>query len=292
MSKPYDTTTKDLLETYPQDWLRYCGLTPDGPVQMIDADLATVPAEADKVCRVEGTSPYLIHFEMQASGDLTLARRLLRYHVLLDLRHDLRVRSVAVLLRPEADAGDLSGRLELRLPDASRVIEFHYHVIRAWRQSADTILAGSLGTLPLAPLADVPRSEIAGIIERIDARLVAEASVEEAGKIMQATLLLTGLRLEKPEIEGFRERLRTMNITMESSYYRLIIEEGEVKGRLEEARRIILRLGQIRFGPPEDSVRQAIEGLKDLDRLEQLSDRLVVVSSWAELMAESQESAS
>ncbi len=288
MAKPYDATTKDLLESYPRDWLRYCGLTPDGPVQMIDADLATVSAEADKVCRVEGTSPHLIHFEMQASGDLTRARRLLRYNVLLDLRHDVRVRSVAVLLRPAADAGDLSGRLELRLPDASRVIEFHYQVVRAWDRPVGAILAGSLGTLPLAPLADVPRSEIGGIIGRIDARLVAEAPVEEAGKIMQATLLLAGLRLDEREIEGFRERLLTMNITTESSYYRLIIKEG----RVEEARNMILRLGRIRFGPPEDSVRQAIEGLKDLDRLEQLSDRLVVVSSWAELMAENEEHAS
>ena len=71
---------------------------------MIDSDLSTVTAEADKVFRVVGPEPYLVHIEMQSSADPTLPRRLLRYNVLLDYRHDIRVWSVAILLRPEAES--------------------------------------------------------------------------------------------------------------------------------------------------------------------------------------------
>jgi hypothetical protein len=57
-------------------------------------------------------------------------------------------------------------------------------------------------------------------------------------------------------------------------------------GKAEEARRMILRLGQIRFGPPAEDVRKAIEMIEDIDRLEQLCERVITVSSWTELLAE------
>src|SRR4051812_20443467 len=160
----------------------------------------------------------MIHVELQSSADRALPRRLFRYNALLDIRHDLRVRSGAVLLRPEADADDLTGVLELRLPDGDLVVEFRYRVVRAWRQPVEPLLAGGLGTLPLAALADVPRGDVPGVIHRIDARLAREAPAAEAGRIMVATLLLAGLRLEEDEVNALRERLQTMNITTESSF--------------------------------------------------------------------------
>ncbi len=117
MAKPFDATTKDLLESDPVAWMTYLGLHPQGAVEVIDSDLSTITAEADKVFRVVEPEPYLVHIEMQSSADATLPRRLLRYNVLLDYRHNLRVWSVAVLLRPEAEASTLTGSLDLRLPD-------------------------------------------------------------------------------------------------------------------------------------------------------------------------------
>jgi hypothetical protein len=80
VSKPYDVTAKALLERFPEPWLAYAGIKPAGPVRVIDADLATVTAEADKVFRVQGPAPYLIDLESQASRDLTLPRRLWWYN--------------------------------------------------------------------------------------------------------------------------------------------------------------------------------------------------------------------
>ena len=68
MSKPYDATTKFLLESHPLDWLRFAGL-PSGKVTVVDADVSTISLAADKVFRVEAPDPYIAHFELQASAD-------------------------------------------------------------------------------------------------------------------------------------------------------------------------------------------------------------------------------
>jgi predicted transposase YdaD len=80
----------------------------------------------------------------------------------------------------------------------------------------------------------------------------------------------------------------------ESVTYQAILEEGraegraegEVEGRLTEARRILLGLGTKRFGAPSSEVRDAVQGVTSLERVEHLMERLLDVESWEELLAE------
>jgi len=229
---------------------------------------------------------------MQSSRHTKLARRLWRYNALLDLKYNLRVRSIAVLLRPEADSRKLKGALDLRLPDGDRVVTFHYLVIRAWEQPVEPLLTGALATLPMAPLADVPRDDVPRILERIDSRLIEEAPAPDGARIMASALTLTGMRLGPDEVKALEKRLRTMNILKDSSFYQVLQErgreEGVRRGRIHEARRILIRQGRIRFGRLDKSTRAAIEAINDLDRLERLSDRLLTATSWADLLAESE----
>jgi hypothetical protein len=86
------------------------------------------------------------------------------------------------------------------------------------------------------------------------------------------------------------------NCLRESSVYQAIlaegeakgkaegIAEGEAKGKAEEAKKILLRLGRKRFGPPDKATRATLEALTDLNRLEDLSERVLVVTSWQELL--------
>ena len=67
----------------------------------------------------------------------------------------------------------------------------------------------------------------------------------------------------------------------ESVTFQAILEEGHVEG----LHRVILRQGRVRFGEADESVRQQIEAMRDIDRLEDLTERLLIVSSWDELMA-------
>jgi hypothetical protein len=110
---------------------------------------------------------------MQSHRQSRLARRLWRYNALLDLKYNLRVRSIAVLLRPEADSRKLTGVLDLRLPDQDPVVTFYYRVIRAWEQPVEPLLTGSLATLPVAALADVPEAiDDQGRLNQLSERLL------------------------------------------------------------------------------------------------------------------------
>ncbi len=152
-AKPYDVTTKQLLELGPADWARFLGLDTDAPVEVVEADLAAVTSEADKVLRVAAASPWLVHVESQAGYDSRMPQRLLRYNALLDERHDCPVASILVLLRPEADGPAITGSLHRTLSAAPDYLDFRYGVVRMWDEPVDRILAGGLATLPLAPLA-------------------------------------------------------------------------------------------------------------------------------------------
>ena len=73
-----------------------------------------------------------------------------------------------------------------------------------------------------------------------------------------------------------------------SSSIQAWLEEGRIKGLqeglAEEARRIILRLGQIRLGTPGETVKTQLDAIPQLDKLERLTERLLIVSSWDELL--------
>jgi hypothetical protein len=246
-------------------------------------------AQADQVYRVIGRRPHLIHVEMQSRRDTRLARRLWRYNALLDVKYDVRVRSVALLLRPEADSKKLTGVLELRLPDDDRIVIFYYRVVRAWEQPVEPILTGPLATLPMAPLADVPLQDLPRLLERIDYRLAAEAPPPDAARMMTSALTLAGMRLDPDEVRVLRRRLRTMNILKDSSFYQVLLEEGmekgEILGQLKQARKLLIRLGRLRFGRLDKPTRARIESMDDLERLEHLSERLLTATSWDDLLA-------
>jgi hypothetical protein len=53
------------------------------------------------------------------------------------------------------------------------------------------------------------------------------------------------------------------------------LEEGRNEGRVGQAQRILLRQGGIRFGPPDDATRAAVEAIQDIDRLEILGERIL-----------------
>ena len=71
----------------------------------------------------------------------------------------------------------------------------------------------------------------------------------------------------------------------ESVTFQAILEEGREEGRVEELHRMILRLGRRRFGEADESIRNQIEAIRDIVVLEDLTERLLIVSSWDELMA-------
>jgi hypothetical protein len=274
----YDPALKTLVEASPADWLPLLGL-PRKRVTVEDTDLATVVSGAvDKVLRVHAQPEYLLHFDFQSGHDSAmLPPRLRLYNSVLDYRHDRPVVSVAVLLRPEADSPQLTGLFERRFPDQEPIALLRYRVLRVCQLPVEQLLAGGVGTLPLAPVSDVPQSRVPGIIHRMKERLGQEQP-RRAGDLWAATLVLLGLRYSKT----FARLLFREVIGMkESVTYQMIVDEG----RLSHAHQILFRLGEKRFGPPDEATTVALNAIGGVRKLDKLIDRILEVDSWQELLS-------
>jgi hypothetical protein len=281
---PFDTTTRYLVETYPADWLTFLGFDPSSLVEVIDANLTTVSAEVDKLLRIRGAgSERLVHVEFQSTYDATIGERLLRYNATLLEDRRLPVASILVLLRPAASGPATSGSLQVVLPEDDRpYITFRYGVRRIWQEPPHDFLDGPLGTLPLAPLGSTRRTSLPGLLRAMDRRFDQEAPIAEADRLRVVTYTLLGLRYPPDLADQFMPGIRSMR---DSSTYQAIVEEGRAEGRAEGERRLLLLFGEARLGPPDDVTRSKLEAMTDADEIERFAQRLLTVSTWAELLA-------
>lgn len=175
MSKPYDAVSKRLIGLRPADWVEFLGL-PRGPVVLVDTDLSTVSVAADRLIRVDAPSPYLIHNELESGRDTgEVPDRLHHYTALVDRKFGLPVVSSVFLLHRPSNSPRITGRLERKWPDGRVYLTFHYNVICVWQIDQESLLTGGLSLLPFAPIANVKQESIPGIIEKMGARIEAEA---------------------------------------------------------------------------------------------------------------------
>jgi len=288
MPGDFDPVLKTLVETVPADWLPLLGRR-RRRVSVQDADIAAViSGAADKVLRVHDDPQYLLHLDFQSGHDTAaLPPRLKLYNSALEYRHDLPVLSVAVLLRPEADSPRLTGLLTRGFPGEEPLATLRYGVLRVWQVPVEQLLTGGLGTLPLAPISDVGKKVLPGVIRRMQERLVAPGARPQAPELWAAAYVLLGLRYDK---EFARAILREVLGMKESTTYQAIVAEGlaegRVQGRAEEARRLLLLLGEEQFRAPADATtRAAVEAIGEVERLEELIRRVSRVGSWQELLA-------
>jgi predicted transposase YdaD len=278
MNASYDPTLKTLVEASPADWLPLLGL-PRRRVTVEDTDLATVVSGAvDKVLRVHAQPEYLLHLDFQSGHDSSvLPRRLRLYNGVLDYRHDRLVLSAAVLLRPQADSPQLTGLFERRFEGQEPIMLLRYRVVRVWQLPVDQLLAGGLGTLPLAPVSDVSEARVPDVIRRMKERLGRERRGRLAKDLWAVTYVLLGLRYS----DAFADLLFQEVLGMEeSTTYQAIIR----KGRLSGVRQMLLRQGRKRFGPADDATEAALNAIEDVEKLEELGERVLDVGSWQELL--------
>jgi len=123
---------KKLVEEYPADWVAWLGYGRPA-VEVIDADLATVSAATDKVVRVgRGRNRWLLLIEMLASYKAYIPERTHFHSTLLSHKHEMPVRSVIVLLRPEADGPAMTGTFEQSCGNEEAYLSFRFRVVRIW----------------------------------------------------------------------------------------------------------------------------------------------------------------
>jgi predicted transposase YdaD len=81
-----------------------------------------------------------------------------------------------------------------------------------------------------------------------------------------------------------------IEIMKESTTYQRILregrKEGENKGRVNEAQRILLLQGTKRFGEPSPATAATLEAIQEVDRLEALGERILdpELHDWNDLL--------
>lgn len=280
MAKSFDAAVKDLIERHPADWLRFFGVAAT-TLHVLDADLSTISAAADKIYRIDEPEPWLLHVEFNSSPRSDPDGHVQWYNSLLRHRHGLPVRSVVVLLRKSANSPKLNGLFKHRLPGESPYLEFRYDVVRLWEQPVERFLTGGAGLAPLAPLAAASDGEVPGIVRQVADCIKREAIADQANQLWTAAYVLTGLRLPEAELTALFQGVTFMSILHDSSAYGAFVSWAKTS----TARHILLRQGEIRFGPPPESVKASVEKIEDMGRLERLCDRVLNAASWDELLA-------
>jgi predicted transposase YdaD len=295
---PFDVATKELVWEDPAAWLGRLGIATAGLLEIIDSEITTLTAAADKVIKVPDPQPYLVNIEFQSYHDIKLARTLWFRQAALDYRHDLSVLTVLVLLCKEANSPSLTGTYERNTPHGWQTNRYNYKVIRVWEDDPELYLAGGLGLVPLAPLADVSVPQLPDVIRRMEDRIDPQPPPRRL-KFWTATYLLMGVRYEVELIDQLLERVEIMH---QSTTYQKILregreqgreqgreegrEQGREEGRIAEARRYLLILGSHRFGQPDQIIAGRLEGIRDIDRLEALGVRILEpgLASWDEFL--------
>jgi predicted transposase YdaD len=285
VSKPYDATIKDLAAVGPADFVSWF----DGPttkaVTLLNVDLSTVTTAADVVFGIGDPVAEILHLDAQAGPSATKHLDVLAYNVLLHRQYRVPVRSIVLLLREQAVHPNMTGRVQYATRPERGRMEFGFEVIRLWETPAEQLLRSSLATAPLAVLGKLPealglKDGLAAVVRQLAERLESEATGDQADRLLVAAYILTGLRLKAPD--EVRQLFQGASIAMrESVTYQAILDEGHVEG----LHRMILRQGRVRFGEADEAVRQQIEAIRDIVVLEDLTERLLIVSSWDELMA-------
>ena len=269
----FDISTKELVWDDPAAWLEGFGIGPRGPVEVIDSDITTLTAAADKVIHVGGPQPYLVNFEVQSSHQTDLVETTWFRQAALFHRHRLAVLTVLVLLRPDANSPSLTGTFESPMPDGWQTNRYNYRVVRLWQEGPESYLTGGVNLVPLAPLTNVPdaEEELRGQVRHMAERINAEPE-PRAAKLWTATYLLMGLCFSKELASRLLEGVQNMR---ESTTYQAILTEGRNEGRVGEAQRMLLMLGETRFGEPDEANRGAVKAILDVERLERMTKRVL-----------------
>ena len=294
MAKPFDATLNALIDLRPADWAnsfaRLVGIPP-GPSVSLDTDLATT-LQADKLFRIDGAKPSLLHLELEANPRTGIPRELMRYNTLVDHLHGLPVETVLILLRPKAQASDQTGEYRRVGVNGNLIAEFRYRVERVWERPIDFWLQSGLGLAPLALLTDEASHQLESALDRFQV-CMRENKVDETTTktLLGSSFVLCGLRYNK---ERVLEMFRSISMLMEeSTTYQGILEKGMEKGmekgrsegRSEGLVAVLIRLGTKRFGPPTTTLVVELKQITDNERLERLMDRILDAVSWDDLLA-------
>lgn len=296
----FDRAIKRVSDDFPEEVVsllsRIIGLRARKLIGIVQPNLPPATIEADRVYRLGEPSPMLLHTEWESSSSLGRPDRFHEYNVLLTKQTEFPVKTVVILLRPDANSSDLTGELTRTIPEEpAPYLIWRYSVIRLWELPVEMFLQ-SPGTTPFAALAQVPLENLPGVIEQMEEQW-RQVDEREARELKTITELWLGFRFDPLMIHRlFKEN----TMLEESTIYQEIhgkglkkgLEEGRQEGRAEGRaegrlfgeRQAVLRIGTKRLGEPTAAQRLAIESVTDAEHLDRMLDIALDANDWASIV--------
>lgn len=287
MPHTFDATLKNLSRDYPRAFVSLCHGRTDLPLVILNTDLSAVSTSVDFVASLGDPIEEVVHIEFQSGNDANKPFDMHVANALLYRSNRVPVRSILMLLRPQAMHRNMSGAINYATTDQQSKMEFVYQLVKLWEIPADDFIDGDLGLTPLAPLGKLPEKltkdeGLASVIHRVVDRLLRESQSNQQKELLVATYLLSGLIITP---EKAQELFKGAKAMQESSTYMAILEEGIEKGKAEMLMETILRLGTKRLGKPTPEIEKRLQRIRSRKRLEELTDKILDAKSWDELMA-------
>jgi hypothetical protein len=281
MAKTFDATLKHLEDQFGADWAAvlspYAGLPPGVRAEPLDSDLSVTSAQSDKLFRLSAPAEGLLHLELESAWAGDIPARLLLYSVLAEHRHGGPVYSLVILLRPIANATDVTGEL-VRSGAAGEYLRFRYRVVRLWELPSADLMAGPIGMLPLALLTNDAQPHLSDLVRQMDQRVRRElGDTADAETIRTACYLLLGMRYDKDTINRLFAGVTQM---AESSTFQGLIDEGRQQGEVWARHAVLLKLGRKQLGPASAEAEAALRRITDIGRLDQMIDTLDQAADW------------
>ncbi len=282
MAFTFDATLKDMGRESPRGFLATFDRPPSLPVKLLNVDLSTVTTAADLIFGLGDPLQEAVHLDFQASASAWKHADILVYNALIYAHYHVPVHSILVPLRPEAAHSNQTGDIQYAPRPGRGRMDFAYEIVRLWQQPAEQLLAGDLGVTPLAMLGQLPDGqsleERLGVVARnLVNRVVNEAPPDQVKKLLADAYLLTGLRVRRDIAKSIFRGVRAMQ---ESDTYLAILDEGQEKA----LRNVILALGEDRIGPPDESVKESLNSITDLERLMRIVRQTPKATSWREIL--------
>ncbi|MBD2493390.1 DUF4351 domain-containing protein [Nostoc sp. FACHB-280] len=273
----YDNTCKYLAETYPAEFAKWL-LSSDtvDNIQVLKTELTLEPIRADSVTFLQ-IANQILHIEFQTTSQSTppLDFRMLDYYTRLKRQYFwCEIHQVLIFLQPTSS--DIVYKTQYT--DSNTIHK--YRVIRLWEEEPATLFANP-ALLPLATLAKTNSPQ--GLLTQVAAAVDMIEETDERQNISACVQILAGLRFEKNLIT----QLFSEEIMQESVIYQDILQkglqQGEARGKRQEALGLILRQLKRRFGVIEPQTEQQIQTLS-ITQLEDLAEALLDFTSQNDLV--------
>ncbi len=294
MNPNSDNFIKQMATKAPSDLVKLIGSKGEFD-RVLPTDLMRIERRPDLVFKLKNPDS-ILHVEIQSVRDETMDTRIRQYHVVLDdLYYPIPVHSVLILLSPKANSRKITG--EVVREDSY----FRYTVLRLWEHSIEEGLALPLSILPLAVLFGVGSEDIKEVVARIKERVEKECPPDKQGDMYALVLFFLGSVVEFDIAMEIMKGAKGMEGSV--TYQRVFdegilkglqqgiqqgklqgITEGIEKGKIEEARKNLIMIAELKFSAPKASQRKRINSVSDLSKLEDLLRKVITTNSWDELL--------